>query len=790
MTHFFPLGGMIRTKCGVPGIPPQRRLCLALLILVILTFLVGVPGSAQAPEKETVLVILSYHPGMVLSDEELRGIRDSLAPLGDAADIRVEYMDTKRISDEEYLENLFSLYDYKYRNVTTDVIVTADNSAFDFIRKYRDDLFPGVPVVFCGINFFSEDMISGIENITGVVQDNDIRSTLQVALEHFPGTKNIYVIHDTTNTGEAIHRQIIQSVPEFENEIKFTFLSDVTIAELQERVANLPEDSVILLEAFNRDSEGKVVTHEEIGDLVDARTDVPMYGNTEMNLGHGVIGGKITTGYSQGSLAGEMALRILQGEPASSIPVVTNSPNVYMFDYEKLQEFGIDQSTLPADAIIINAPQEEQVPAWIFYVVLLGLAFMAIVVFVLAYHLRVRKRIESELLETIFEKKAAKEELVQKNEELGAAYQQLKAQDEELQQNYRELKTTEEQLRESESRYRHVVEDQTEFICRFKKDGTILFANDAFCRYFDKSYNEVIGHRILHDMPDDDRTRLRDHFSSITPKNPVKSIDHRILMPGGEVRWQQWSDRAIFGPDGEILEYQSVGRDITEQKNAEEALALARRKLSVLNSVTFNDIRNTVFGLSAYLAYATDMEKDPEMKHLLEKQETMLAQIGRSLTLAQTYQEMGIKPPRWQDVNQSFLFALSHHDLEQISKVTRDVKLDGLEIYADPMLEKVMFNLTDNVFRHGGDVTRISLSYREVPDGIVLVFEDDGRGIAFEDKEKIFQREYGGGSKMLGLYLVREILGITGITIRETGEAGEGARFEIHVPKGAYRFVK
>jgi len=727
---------------------------------------------------------------MVLSDEELRGIRDSLAPLGNDADIRVEYMDTKRISDEGHLENLYNMYSYKYRNVTVDTIITADNSAFDFIRKYRDDLFPGVPVVFCGINYFSDEMISGIGNITGVVQDNDIRGTLRVAIEHFPETKQIYVIHDTTDTGEAIHHQVLQFVPEFENGIKFTFLSDVTITELLERAADIPDDSIILLEAFNRDSEGIVVTHEEIGDLVDARTDVPMYGNTEMNLGHGIIGGKITTGYSQGWLAGEMAFRILQGEPASSIDVVTNSPNVYMFDYEKLQEFGIDLASLPDDSIIINAPPEERVQAWIFYVVLLGLAFMGMVVLVLAYHLRMRKRIESELRESIFEKNVAREELVRKNEELNAAYQQLKAQDEELQQNYRELKTTEEQLRESESRYRHVIEGQTEFICRFRKDGTILFANDAFCRYFKKPYSEIIGHRIVHDIPDEERKLLRDHFLSITPKNPVKSIEHRIRMPDGEVRWQQWSDRGIFGPDGEIIEYQSIGRDITEQQNAEEALALARRKLSVLNSVTFTDIRNTVFSLHAYLAYATDIEKDPEIKIILEKQEAMLAQIGHSLNLAQTYQEMGIKPPRWQNVNQAFLYALSHHELEQISKVTRDVELDGLEIYADQLLEKVMFNLTDNVFRHGGAVNRISIYYREVPDGIILVFEDDGKGIAYEEKEKIFQREYGGGSKMLGLYLVREILGITGITIRETGEPGKEARFEMHVPKGAYRFPK
>ena len=312
---------------------------------------------------------------------------------------------------------------------------------------------------------------------------------------------------------------------------------------------------------------------------------------------------------------------------------------------------------------------------------------MSVVIILLVFHLRVRNRIESELRESIAEKRAAEDELVRKNEELNAAYQQLKAQDGELRENYQEQKMIEQELRESESRYRHVIEDQTEFICRFQKDGTILLANNAFCRYYGKPCNEIIGHTIGIDIPDADRTRLRDHFASITPEDPVKGIEHRVLLPDGEVRWQQWTDRGIFGPGGEIIEYQSVGRDTTDQKKAREAFALARKRLSVLNSVTFTDIKNTVFSLSAYLAYATDMESDPRIREILEKQEAMLAKIEGSLDLAQAYQEMGIKPPRWQDVNQVFLFALSHLDLAQTSKISRDVRLDGLQIYADQLFE-------------------------------------------------------------------------------------------------------
>ena len=145
---------------------------------------------------------------------------------------------------------------------------------------------------------------------------------------------------------------------------------------------------------------------------------------------------------------------------------------------------------------------------------------------------------------------------------------------------------------------------------------------------------------------------------------------------------------------------------------------------------------------------------------------------------------MGVHPPRWQDVNQVFLYAISHLDS---LKVTRNVEVSELEIYADPLLENVFFNMAENIFLHGQGATEISLCYEETDGGILIILADNGTGIPAEEKEKIFSRGYGKNTG-LGLFLVREILSITGITIRETGEQGAGARFEMLVPKGTYRF--
>ncbi|MEN6343051.1 MAG: PAS domain S-box protein [Methanospirillum sp.] len=133
-------------------------------------------------------------------------------------------------------------------------------------------------------------------------------------------------------------------------------------------------------------------------------------------------------------------------------------------------------------------------------------------------------------------------------------------------------KQAEDALCESEERYRNVVEDQTEFVCRFRPDGTHVFVNDAYCRYFGVKRDEILGHRFRPKIPAKDRERLDRFFASLTPEHPVDTIDHRIVMPDGVVRWQRWSDRAIFDPSGTIVEYQSVGRDSTEQKATQAAL--------------------------------------------------------------------------------------------------------------------------------------------------------------------------------------------------------------------------
>jgi PAS domain S-box-containing protein len=142
-----------------------------------------------------------------------------------------------------------------------------------------------------------------------------------------------------------------------------------------------------------------------------------------------------------------------------------------------------------------------------------------------------------------------------------------------------ERREMEEALRKSERFYRTIIEDQTDLICRFRPDGTLTFVNDAYCRYFGKIRQELIGHAFMPLIPEEDREMVHQKFSALSWGCPLTSYEHRVILPGGEVRWQRWTDRAIFDESGRLNEYQSVGQDITDQKRMDEELRRAYKQL-------------------------------------------------------------------------------------------------------------------------------------------------------------------------------------------------------------------
>jgi len=213
----------------------------------------------------------------------------------------------------------------------------------------------------------------------------------------------------------------------------------------------------------------------------------------------------------------------------------------------------------------------------------------------------------------------------------------------------------------------------------------------------------------------------------------------------------------------------------------EDSLRRANTKLNLLNSVTRHDVNNRVHALLGYIQLAQMQNTDPMVTDFLIKAETAGSHISRQLDFTRLYQDLGLKDPLWQDLRR-----LVDRGAPKTVLFTNDC--EKIEIFSDPMLENVFANLFDNAIRHGEHVTQISIWCMEAENGIVIVVEDNGAGVPLDLKAKIFDKGFGKHTGF-GLFLAREVLAITGISINETGVHGKGARFEIYVPNGTFRIV-
>ncbi len=478
----------------------------------------------------SILILHSYHPGFTWTESISAGLRSILEEADFEINIHIEYMDTKVHITEAMFPLLEQLYRTKYEADHFDLIITTDDNALNFMLTQRDQLFPGVPIVFCGLNNFSESRIKGIHGITGVAEALDLGGTIELALDLHPGTRNVVVVNDSTPTGVWNLERFREIAPEFTNRIEFIELFNLTTEELIEALHTLPDEAIVLLMSFYRDKVGRTFSYQEYTMLVTENSDAPVYTAWDMFVGHGVMGGIVISGEAQGEHAARLALRILKGESADEIPVLTESPNVPMFDYGVMHSFGISVSDLPPESIVINEPVSlyYRYKAYI-WTVIAFVVLQSLMILALTANVFKRKRAEG-------------------------------------------------RLRQSEERYRGIVEDQTELICRNLPDGTLTFVNDAYCRYFNKKRDELIGHSFLTLIPDENQQALKDYFASLGSENPVATHEYSIIMPDGEMRWNQWTNRAILDDDEQVVEFQGAGRDITERKMAEEALRKAETR--------------------------------------------------------------------------------------------------------------------------------------------------------------------------------------------------------------------
>lgn len=217
---------------------------------------------------------------------------------------------------------------------------------------------------------------------------------------------------------------------------------------------------------------------------------------------------------------------------------------------------------------------------------------------------------------------------------------------------------------------------------------------------------------------------------------------------------------------------------------AEESLRAANHKLSLLGSITRHDLLNQISVISGSIdLLEEDIPVNEQNSQILTMVHDALNNISKMINLTRIYDQMGVNKPIWHAISEKIEETTKHFNM---SSCTILDNTNGLEILADPMFDRVIYNLIENAFRHGGQISKIEFDFSNTGNTGLLTISDDGIGIPDSDKQKIFDRGYGKNTGF-GLFLIREIISLTSIEIRETGVEGTGSRFEIHIPQGKWR---
>jgi PAS domain S-box-containing protein len=335
---------------------------------------------------------------------------------------------------------------------------------------------------------------------------------------------------------------------------------------------------------------------------------------------------------------------------------------------------------------------------------------------------------------------------------------------------------------EEEEKYRALTENTPDILFSTDMVGIITYVSPQINKYGFLE-EEVLGRTLRLLIHPADIDLVETNLSRELENGAQFVSQFRILDKWGTTYWVEEKSFLRLNISGKPVGMYGILRDVTERKHVEDAIDIANKKLNLMNQITRHDILNSITGLLGCVDMAKATNSADEKDQLLNEIRDLTRIIQHHITFTREYQEVGVHLPQWQNVNDILTKVLQNFEKYGISF---SIDLEKMEIFADPLLEKVFYNLVDNAFRYGETITTISISPEISDKGLSLVFKDDGVGVEAGQKQEIFKRGVGKNTGM-GLFLTAEILAITGITIEENGFFSKGARFEIWIPNGTWR---
>jgi PAS domain S-box-containing protein len=442
-----------------------------------------------------------------------------------------EILGANLFTDEASQRHIREWYVRKYQDHKPNLIIAVGPASLQFMVESHERFFPGIPIIFCGS---SEEMLERLKpdsHFTGVWGTVRPEETFKAAVHLQPTTKHVVVVGGVGAYDRYLERIVKASLQNYESKFEFTYLTDQDMPTLLGRLSRLPSNTIVLYTSIFQDAAGAhFIDANQSAPMVAGATNVPVFVLFDVNFGAGAVGGDIISFASDGKIAGQMAVSILNGEKLGDIPVVKNA-NVMMFDWRALRHWGFKESDLPPGSVVLY----RQLTVWEAYkqYVILGIAVMfaeALLIFGLIWHRKRRKK--SEL-----------------------------------------------HLRESEERFRLVANTAPVMIWMSGPDSLYNYFNQPWLDFTGRSLEAELGNGWSEGVHPED---LKDCVATYTRAFDLRESfrrQYRLRRHDGVYRWVLDIGVPRLSLDGSFAGYIGSRIDITDHKLAEEALANVGRRL-------------------------------------------------------------------------------------------------------------------------------------------------------------------------------------------------------------------